>query len=318
MDRDMKHLFIVNPIAGGRHHDYKKTVQDIDDAMRENGGEYEIYITKSPHDATEKVRLEAKKGDAIRIYACGGDGTLNECVNGAVGFGNVSVTNYPCGTGNDFVKLFGDEKQLFFDIRRLINGFSEPIDVIRCNDMYSINICSVGFDARVGGDVHKYDKIPLLSGFGSYVVSLIVNFFSGINEKLTINTGDGDKSGEYALICSCNGRYYGGGFNPISDAMPNDGVMNTIVVSKCSRLNFIRMIKKYSTGRYYEAGNLAKRYDGNMITISSDKELSINVDGEILKSRSVVFELVHKGVNLLCPKGMKFFDSEKEIAGISK
>ena len=61
-------------------------------------------------DACRKIEQEAAAGQPLRVYACGGDGTLNECVCGAVGCDNVAVTHYPCGTGNDFVRCFGAER----------------------------------------------------------------------------------------------------------------------------------------------------------------------------------------------------------------
>ena len=314
----MKHLFVVNPIAGGKRNNHEKTVQSIRDAMAKNGGDYEIYITKAHNDAINKVRSEAETGKILRVYACGGDGTFHECVNGCVGYDNASVTVYPCGTGNDFIKIFGEEKELFFDIDKLINGFSHPIDVIHCNGRYSVNICSMGFDARIGADVHKYDKIPFVKGMGAYVVSLIVNFFKGINQYITIKIGDNIQSGEYAVICACNGRYYGGGFNPLKDARPDDGVLDTVIIKKCTRLNFLRLIKKYATGRYTEAGEIVERVSDDCITIESDEEMVVSLDGEVLKDRCINLQLIHNGVVLLCPNGMKFFGTEKEFASITK
>lgn len=315
----MKHLFIVNPVAGGKRHCYKKTVQTIEEAMAKNGGDFEIYITKGYNDAENKVRTEAKTGEELRVYACGGDGTFNECVNGCAGYDdNTSVTFYPCGTGNDFVRLFENEKKLFFEIDKLINGFTHPIDLISCNGRYSVNICSLGFDARVGGDVHKYSRLPLINGMGAYIVSVIVNFFKGINQELTIKVGDEIMNGEYALICACNGRYYGGGFNPINDNMPDDGIMDTLIVKKCSRFNLIRLIKKYSTGRYREVGDIVRRLDDASITIEAEKEMTINLDGEIIRDKRVEFRLIHNCINLLCPSGMKFFDFQREKASKSK
>jgi len=308
----VKHLFVINPISGGKRHKYEKTKEQIIAAMSKNGGDYEIYITQKPHDATEKVRREAETGEELRVYACGGDGTFHECANGCVGYNNASVTFFPCGTGNDFIKTFGDEKELFFDIEKLINGFVHPIDVIRCNDRYSINICSLGFDARIAGDVHKYNRIPLVKGMLAYIFSLIAHFFKGINQHFTITTGDKTQSGEYALICTCNGKYYGGGFNPINDNMPDDGIMDTLIVKRCSRFNVIKLSGQYATGRYREAGEIVKRYSDSRIIIEADDEMAINLDGEIFRNRKAEMSMVHNGVNLLCPNGMKFFDNASE------
>ena len=311
----MKHLFIVNPIAGGKRSDYRKTIDMIEGLMAAGGKDYEIYITSGVWDAVEKVKKEAEQGSELRVYACGGDGTFNECVNGAAGFDNASVTVFPCGTGNDFIKIFGEEKEDFYILENLINGFVHPIDIIRVNDRYSVNICSVGLDARVGTEVHKYSR---LSGTGAYIVSLLVNYVKGINREFTVTVNGEKRTGEYALICACNGRYYGGGFNPVPDAMPDDGVMDTLLVGKCSRLKILTVIKKYATGRSDEIPELVKRINTGKIEIESDSDIAVNLDGELLVSKKAVFELIPGGVNLICPAGMKFFDSVRVISNKQK
>jgi diacylglycerol kinase (ATP) len=94
----MRHLFIVNPVAGGKKNHYEETIKYIHTVMAECSEPYEVYITKAPMDACEEIRLEATSNEQLRVYACGGDGTLNECVNGAAGFNHLAVTHYPCGT----------------------------------------------------------------------------------------------------------------------------------------------------------------------------------------------------------------------------
>ena len=75
----MRHLFVVNPVAGGKD----KTAAVVQAAAGLlKRGEYEVYTTTAPMDAAEKIRREAKQGGELRVYACGGDGTLNEAVNG--------------------------------------------------------------------------------------------------------------------------------------------------------------------------------------------------------------------------------------------
>ena len=185
----MKHLFIVNPVAGKQKPEDKLRLinEAIDRLPAEKRGadEFEIYVTASPMDACGHIKESAKGEKELRVYACGGDGTLNECVNGAAGLPNVAVTHFPCGTGNDFIKMFGKDKDRFFDLTELINGEVRPIDVIKCNGRYSVNICSMGLDARIGTDVHKYSGMPVIGGAAGYVVSLVVNYVKGIKTTMT-------------------------------------------------------------------------------------------------------------------------------------
>ena len=182
----MKHLFIINPAAGR-----KDRSQEISEEIRaafagtpDPSETYEIYITKGPMDAADRIRTEAASSEPLRVYACGGDGTLNECVNGAALLPNAAVTHFPCGTGNDFIKIFGDERKRFFDLNEQIHGEVRPFDLIETCGRYSINICSIGLDARIAADVHKYSNIPVIGGATGYVVSLVVNIFKGLSQPL--------------------------------------------------------------------------------------------------------------------------------------
>ena len=134
----MKHLFIVNPTAGGkdRTEEVRAKVEDVFGNLDAN---YEIYVTKCARDAPGKIRQDAAMNDCLRVYACGGDGTFNECVSGAIGLENVAVCPVPTGTGNDFCRMFGEEKDLYRDLGALMRGSEHYIDLIRCNDRYCTN-----------------------------------------------------------------------------------------------------------------------------------------------------------------------------------
>ncbi len=305
----MKHLFIINPAAGGNKKDYTKLRGDIDALMAEVGGEYEIYVTKAPMDACSYIRARAESGEELRIYACGGDGTLNECVNGAAGLENVAVTHYPCGTGNDFIKLFGSEKDRFSDLGELVRGETRKFDLIKCGDRFGINICSVGFDADVAADVHKYSRLPIIGGAAGYVISLLTHLLRGINRRLTVTVDGRRLEGKFTLICACNGRYYGGGFMPIGDAMPDDGVMDSLIVGKTTVFSFVVMIGRYAKGMYNKCGRLIERVSSGRLCIESDEPVAVNIDGEIIRRRSTAFEMVSGAVNFLLPRGMRFFSS---------
>lgn len=303
----MKHLFIVNPVAGGRDQSAAVTEQAAQ-ALRENEAEYEIYVTRGPMDACDKIHAEAKSGEALRVYACGGDGTLNECVNGAVGRDNVAVTHFPCGTGNDFIKLFGEEKARFFQLEELIDGEVRPLDVIQCCGRYSVNICSVGVDARIGTDVHKYSRIPLIGGATGYVVSAVVNLVKGVTQKLSVRGCGLKYTGGTTLICACNGQFYGGGFHPIPEARPDSGTLEFLVVKDVSRLQFAALVGKYANGRYAELpAALVTHLTGGHLEIDSEEDIVVNIDGEALFSKHVNFDVIPGGVNFIVPRDMDFF-----------
>lgn len=305
----MKHLFIVNPIAGGK--DKSITVsRAVRAAFQNRDGEYEVYITKAPMDAAVKIRTEAAVCEHLRVYACGGDGTFNECVCGAALLDNVAVAPFPTGTGNDFCRMFGEEKDLFRDLDALLDGTERPIDLIDCNGRMSANICSVGIDARIGTEVHKYTELPLIGGAGGYVVSAIVNVFKGVNRPMRVRVGDYRSDGEHALLCACNGRFYGGGFNPSPDARPDDGVLDIFVVPGVSLFTLATHIGQYASGKADKYPGIIKHFKGDSLHIDFEEENVINIDGETMYAKSVDMKLLPGALHLIVPKGMQFFDDK--------
>ena len=298
----MKHLFIINPVAGGKKSSQNETEQTIRDFADTLTDPYEIYTTKAPMDACKKIIEEAEKADSLRVYACGGDGTLNECVNGAANRQNVTITHYPCGTGNDFLKTFGRENvYMFRDLHALSTGIVRPLDLIDCDGRYGINICSVGIDARVGADVHKYSSIPIIGGATGYIVSLIVNVIKGVTQEFRITIDDMVIDKKITLACVCNGQCYGGGFNPVPDAIPDDGILENLIVEPVSRLKVAQIVGRYAKGRFKEFPDLFTYVRGNGMDIECDREFVVNIDGEAIYAKKISFKLVPKAVNFVFP-----------------
>jgi YegS/Rv2252/BmrU family lipid kinase len=298
----VKHLFIINPVAGGKKGRADKIEHEISVIADNLSDPYEIYLTKAPMDACRKIMEDAETTDNLRVYACGGDGTLNECANGAALRKNVAITHYPCGTGNDFIRTFGLENtKRFRDIRALINGDVRPLDLIACNDRYGINICSVGIDARVGSDVHKYSKIPIIGGATGYVVALIVNIIKGVVQKFRITTEEGTQDKYISLLCACNGKFYGGGFNPVPEALPDDGQIEFLIINAVSRFILSSIVNKYAKGKYRELSKYISHIQGGSIEVESEQRFVVNIDGEIIYTEKMCFAVVPKGVNFIFP-----------------
>lgn len=303
----MKYLFIINPIAGGTDH----TAQIREIAENAFAGrpedEYELYVTKAPLDAIREISERARTGASFRILSCGGDGTFNECCNGAAGFDNVAVAPFPVGTGNDFCRMFGDQKDLYLDIEALLDGFTHKIDLAEVNGRYCACIASVGFDARVGTNVHHYSHLPLCKGPGAYIASLVVELVKGLSRNVKVSCGDFRYEGPMTLCAVCNGRHYGGGFNPVKDAMPDDGILDIVLVKKISFPAFLLNVGKYKNGNGDTIPHYFTHLRGDRIRFEFEEESVINCDGETLRSRTADIILHHDILNLIVPKGLDFF-----------
>lgn len=300
----MRHLFIINPAAGSRNRTDESS-EIIHKICRARNLNYEIRVSTAPGECTRIAREEAATGDEIRIYACGGDGTLNEVMNGVAGFPNAAITVYSGGSGNDFTKLF-DEPKAFFDLHRLMDVDETTFDLIRCNDHLAMNICCVGLDARIGNDVSRYKRMPLLHGFRAYAASTVVNVVRGISEHYVVEVDGETIDAEQTFICICNGRYYGGGFNPVPEADPSDGKLDILLVKKISRSQIPGIIGKYKNGRYKELSHVARYIKTDSIRIRCDKPTPINLDGEIYTSQVADIRVAEEKIRFFYPKGLSW------------
>ena len=299
----MHHVFIINPKAGK-----KRGTARLEEQIRELGLPHEIVHTKQAGDACRIARTLAELGGEIRLYACGGDGTLNEVVNGAAGFANAAVTNVPIGTGNDFLKLFGkDYKARFSDLKALSEGPQAAMDLIDCNGHLGIDIVCTGVDARIAVDKDKYNDLPLVTGMGSYILSLVANVLvKGIAVPTVVDCGDLHYEGETSLVCVCSGRHYGGGFMPVGDNMPDDGLLETLVVRKVSRATFFRLVGKYGSGKYRDYPDLIWYRQGDGVTVRGERELVAVVDGEPVWGKELNIRLSDKKVNFFYPADVNY------------
>ena len=308
----MKHLFLINPAAGSKNRTEMYT-SAIRQACGARGLDYRIEVSQGPGECRRLVREAAESGEDYRIYACGGDGTLNEAAAGAAGYENAAVTVLSGGSGNDFVKLF-DEPGAFFDLERLLDCDETVFDMIRCNDDLALNICSVGLDARIGTDVARYKRLPLLHGFNAYIASTVVNVVRGIAEHYVVEI-DGERiDGEQTFVCVCNGRFYGGGFNPVPEADPTEGKLDVLLVKKVSRMQVPAIIGKYKNGRYKELSGLVRYFKTDSVKILCDKPTAINLDGELRTAEVVEMSVAREKVRFFYPKGLTW--AAKEPAAV--
>ena len=300
----MNHLFIINPAAGSvdRTREYSAKIRKACSAA---GVSCRIEISAAPGDCFRIAREAALSGEDCRIYACGGDGTLNEVAAAAAGFENAAVTVFSGGSGNDFVKIFDDPKA-FFDVERLLDAEETRFDMIDCNGSLALNIVSVGLDARIGTDVANYKRIPLLSGFRAYAVSVLMNVFKGISEHYRIEVDGETIDGDKTLICACSGRFYGGGFNPVPEADPTDGLLDVLVVEKVGLLKVAQVIGKYKDGKYADYPDLIRRFRTDRLTIRCDRETVINLDGELRKGETIRISVSDKKLRFFYPRGLRY------------
>ena len=219
-----------------------------------------------------------------------------------MGYDNLSVTSIPCGSGNDFIKQFADPKA-FFDLSNFREVRTDDLDLMQAGDCLSANICSVGFDARIGTSIDAYRRMPLLSGSRAYTASIVVNLIKGVVKPCRVEFPDGTVVDEkMTLVCVCNGSWYGGGYHPVPEASMTDGILDVLVIKKVSLITVAKVISAYQKGKYADYPHLISHYRTNSIRITTPEKEPANIDGEMLLTDDLTISVSGEKLRLFVPK----------------
>lgn len=314
----MKHIFIVNPAAG--INDASNIVKSAVDNS-EYSADCEIYCTKAPGDAASYVRLRCgETHEQLRFYACGGDGTLNEVVNGAAGFENAAVGCFPHGSGNDFVKYYGGV-DAFMNVDDLICGEEHPIDLIKVGGDYSINVCNFGFDAEVINAMEKARKKGFLKGQAAYYFGVLKSLVTSMRTPCQITVDGKELNADTILLCSiANGQYYGSTFRCAPRSRDDDGLLEVCVVKPISRLRFVKMMGSYTRGEHLDEPkfkDVILYSRGKNIRVRGTGEFTYIMDGEMKFSNDFTVEVAEKALHFIIPRGASpIVKEEKAVAAI--
>ena len=297
----MKYIFVVNPVAGKKQVQYD-IVNQIKLKLTED--QYEIYQTKGPNDARLFCSERVKTKEDLIFFACGGDGTVFEVVNG-VGL-KFPVGVIPCGSGNDFIKNI--ENTDFLSLARQLNGTIEEMDLLVCNGEYVCNTFSTGFDADIAYNMVKYKSKPFVSGNGAYLLSLIGCFSHRLSYPMKIYV-DGSETpiDENLLFCLCaNGYIYGGSFKAAPFAYINDGFIDLCYCKELKKSDVLKLVKGFKDGNHVSDPRF-KQFIGyqkcTKLRIEFPKPTIAGFDGNCTKLNSIDIEILPKAMKLLVPHG---------------
>ena len=287
-----KHVFIINPKAG------KGKSVDLIPYIKKEYDNPIILLTKYQNHAKELAIQYANK-DSI-LYSIGGDGTLNEIVNG-VARTDATIAVIPCGSGNDFIKTITKIKDPMKILCSYKNMLSKKIDIGQINDRYFINIASIGFDAEIVYNAKAYKKLPLISGELSYLFSTIRTIvkMKPNDVEIIINNRETNNY-KILLIAIANGKYYGGGMKPAPNAIIDDGILDICLVNKASKLKVLSLLPKYIKGTH-ETISEVEFIRANKISIISKSPIPVNIDGEVDLLNNIQVGIIKQGLNILIP-----------------
>lgn len=317
----MKHAFIINPIAGtGRK--AKKLYEEVQKFALNSQNEIEVHLTTEPFCATKtarKLAIEAeKKNEEICIYACGGDGTLNEVANGVYGYRNVILGVVPVGSGNDFIRNFnpkeGGRAVDFTNIEAQLKAEATEIDVLEYSynidgeriKKIGLNAFNIGFDGNVAILGSYYNKNTFISGSLSYLVSILVNIVEKSGQNLNVKV-DGEQifKGPLLLCTIANGRFCGGGIESSPRAELCDGFADVLVISKVSRRKILKLLPGFAKGKIFELKDaqehLTYRKGHEIEIIPRSRHMKFVIDGEIMETDKLYVKIKKQGMRVLVP-----------------
>lgn len=292
------HLFIVNPVAGKGN--TLKIIPGIEELMEKHSLPYKIEVTKAPGHATDIAKEYIKNGKNLRIYAVGGDGTLNEVLQGVVG-SDACLGIIPAGTGNDFIKSFCAIRDPLKLLPFLVHADAVPVDVCKMNDRYFLNIASAGFDADVVASTQHLKRLPLMKGKIAYIGGILLSLIRKKNIQATFVLDDEAIAMKSLLLAAfANGRFYGGGMSPAPDARPDDGFLDICLIEGMNRLKILMFFPRLIKGTHTKMREVTIRRCRSL-TMESPQPVHVNADGELSQSTRVEIHLIPKGLKFIKP-----------------
>lgn len=275
----MEMHFILNPISNN-----KKSVQqflEVEKFLKESKINFFIHKTKYPKHATKIVKNITSKNKPVHIISVGGDGTLNEVLNGINDFKNTYLSVLPFGSGNDFTLNFPKICQTnpIANVKRIVNQKSTYVDFIEVNNKTRcINAIGAGIVPNV---IKKYLSYKHFKQKTKYTLATISKclFFSVHDIKYSIDQGKTWKENKTISFSIANGQSVGGGIKLISNASVNDGYISVSLIKKFNRLFVVRNLYRILKGK----AATIKTYQGfkcKNLLVKLDKKL-YDIDGNI-------------------------------------
>lgn len=283
-------MFIVNPVSG--HGRTRSRWKEIASALQGRGLQFGVEHTEAPLHAIELTR-QAINNEYNCIVAVGGDGTLNEVLNGFFQDGrllrpDVMLSALSTGTGSDVARVF-NFPGLALGLDRLWNeSCAKSCDIVEATfygedgikqNRWLLNIADVGLGSETCLRVNRNSKY--LGGFASFLTGALSSIIHYRNQPLSVEI-DGQEvfNGPSALVAVANGRFFGGGMMIAPGARTDDGLLDVVVLKEFTRLELLCNMPRVYRGRHVTHPKVML-HQGQNVTIRSPNELALEMEGEV-------------------------------------
>jgi YegS/Rv2252/BmrU family lipid kinase len=309
-----KWFVVVNPHAGTN-----KCIRDwpeIKSLLEEAGFDFTFVMTEKIYHALYLVRQAIEVDGFQSILVVGGDGTLNEAVNGIMRqfrfpSDEIRIGMITVGTGNDWGRMYEIPAEYKDQVKILRKGhtFLQDVGMVKYRyaadeeKRYFVNIAGMGYDALVAKKTNTLKQMGK-GGILTYIVSLLSGLFQYENTELSIEA-DGKKvySGKVFSLSIGICKYNGGGMMQLPNAIPDDGLFDVTLIEKTTKMRVIRNIKNLYDGSFIKMKEV-KTFTGKKFSITAfpPDKLNLETDGESLGHSPLDFEIIPQSVCLVVRK----------------
>jgi YegS/Rv2252/BmrU family lipid kinase len=259
-----------------------------------------VLLSEGPRHLIELAREAARTHELLVVV--GGDGTLNEVVNGVVG-SNAELAILPAGTGQDFGRTYGIPTRFDDAVRLALTGESKTIDLGRATfaggERYFANVGSVGMSGAVAKRANSMSK--RLGGRATFYYALVREFARWQNTEVTVTFDGGERRGPMHDVIVANGQWHGGGMRLAPEARFDDGLFDVVVIGDVSKLDFVTTSPKlYKGGHVHHPRVEVLRTAA--LTVEAAEPLPVELEGEPVGTTPARFEIVRSALRVRVPR----------------
>jgi len=296
---------IVNPEAANGA--VGKNWPRVRDFLQAEGARFDAVSTEEPGHATLLARQALDDGFRT-IVAVGGDGTVNEVINGLVEEGTVDpevvLGMIPWGTGADFARMLGIPRDYVEACRQLLRSEPRPVDLgkITCLreerevERYFINAAGLGFDGEVSEIVNRFPKV--LGGTITYLTCLFIGLVTYRNKNIELSFDGQPVRGRVNSVVVCNGCYFGGGMFIAPGAAFDDGLFHVVILGNLSRLEVVANVPRIYKGTHLTHPKVS-HFSAREIHVEAQERMLLQAEGELIGEAPATFRIIPRALKVL-------------------
>lgn len=292
----MRVALVANPKSGRLRG--LKAAAIAEERFRTAGWTVVTKCTRCAGDAQRIAREAAQEGFDI-VFACGGDGSVAEVVNGLVDTG-VTAGVVPAGTGNDFARAIGLPLQPSKAVEQLVTGHEAKIDLLRVNDgaLWSVNVMGMGLDARVAARINR--RARLIGGLPAYLIALAQEFARYRPTDVRLQMGARQWEGRVILLAIANAVSYGAGMMISPKSKINDGLLDIVAVEYITRTQFALNFPRVLKGTHLSHPAI-HHWQAASVQVVTDEPCPALTDGDVRCQTPLRVEAIHEKARFWMP-----------------